>query len=82
MQLNNLCIAVDYNVTFLTIKHRGTGGFIIDITGKVQTRFGRSGFYEGNISWYHDLTVDEDENIYVGDILRNTIQKFRKVDNY
>ena len=70
--------AVD-DFTFLQIKHRGSDAFIIDITGKVQTRFGRSGSYEGNTSWYHDLTIDKDENIYVGDILGNTVQKFRKI---
>ena len=70
------------DVTFLKVKHRGSDVFIFDTTGKVQTRFGRSGFYTGKTSWYHDLAVDKDENIYVGDILGNTIQKFRKVPNY
>ncbi|HXS55230.1 MAG TPA: peptidyl-alpha-hydroxyglycine alpha-amidating lyase family protein [Hanamia sp.] len=73
--------AVD-DFTFLKIKHRGSDVFIFDKTGKVQTRFGRSGSYQGNTSWYHDLTVDKDENIYIGDILGNTIQKFRKVSNH
>ena len=73
--------AVD-DFTFLKVKHRGSDAFIFDTTGKVQTRFGRTGFYEGNTSWYHDLTVDEDENIYIGDILGNTIQKFKKVSNH
>jgi peptidylamidoglycolate lyase len=72
--------AVD-DFTFLKIKHRGSDVFIFDPTGKVQTRFGRSGSYQGNTSWYHDLTVDKDGNIYIGDILGNTIQKFRKVSN-
>lgn len=65
--------------TFLKVKHRGSDAFVFDTSGKVQTRFGRSGFYDGEISWYHDLTVDKDENIYVGDILENTVQKFKKV---
>lgn len=73
--------AVD-DFTFLRIKHRGSDIFVFDTAGKVQTRFGRSGFYQGNICWYHDLAVDKDENIYVGDILGNTIQKFRKVSNH
>jgi peptidylamidoglycolate lyase len=60
--------AVD-DFTFLKVKHRGSDVFIFDTAGKVQTRFGRSGLYEGHTSWYHDLTVDKDENIYVGDIL-------------
>ncbi|MBX3252722.1 MAG: hypothetical protein KF862_01175 [Chitinophagaceae bacterium] len=70
--------AVD-DFTFLKVKHHGSDTFIFDTTGKVQTRFGRSGFYEGETSWYHDLTIDKEENIYVGDILGNTVQKFRKV---
>ena len=73
--------AID-DFTFLKVKHRGSDVFIFDTAGKVQTRFGRSGSYEGNTSWYHDLIIDKDENIYVGDILRNTIQKFRKVSNH
>ena len=69
------------DVTFWKVTHRGSDVFVFDTIGNVQTRFGRSGFYEGATSWYHDLTVDQDENIYVGDILGNTIQKFKKVAN-
>lgn len=75
---NSKLFAVD-DLTFFNINHRGSDAIIIDTTGKVQTRFGRSGSFEGNTSWYHDLTVDRDENIYVGDILGNTVQKFKKV---
>jgi peptidylamidoglycolate lyase len=70
--------AVD-DFTFLKVKHRGSDVFVLDRTGSVQTRFGRSNSGVGTISWYHDLTVDQDENIYIGDILGNTIQKFKKV---
>lgn len=72
--------AVD-DFTFLKIKHRGSDIFVFDTIGKVQTRFGRSGFYQGNTYWYHDVAVDEEENIYVGDILGNIVQKFRKVSD-
>lgn len=75
---NSKLFAVD-DLTFLKVKHCGSDIFIFDATGKVQTRFGRSGFYKGETTWYHDLTVDKDGNIYVGDILGNTIQKFRKI---
>ena len=67
------------DLTFLQLKHRGSDIFVFDTTGKIQTRFGRSGSYTGNTAWYHDLAIDKEENIYVGDILENTIQKFRKV---
>lgn len=72
--------AVD-DFTFLKVKHRGSDVFVFDTAGTVQTRFGKSGSYQGDISWYHDLTVDKDENIYIGDILGNTIQKFKKISN-
>jgi len=70
--------AVD-DFSFLKIKHRGSDVFVFDSSGQVQTRFGRSDSYKGPASWYHDLAVDKDENIYVGDILGNTVQKFKKV---
>ena len=71
--------AVD-DFSFLKIKHRGSDVLIFDTTGNVQTRFGRSGSFKGPTSWYHDLITDKEENIYVGDILGNTIQKFRKME--
>jgi peptidylamidoglycolate lyase len=70
--------AVD-DVTFLKFKHRGSDIIIFDSTGKVLTRFGRSGLYDGPTCWYHDVAVDKEGSIYVGDILGNRIQKFRKV---
>jgi peptidylamidoglycolate lyase len=70
--------AID-DISFLKFKHRGSDIFVFDTAGEIQTRLGRSGLYEGNVSWYHDLTIDNDENIYVGDILGNSIQKFRKI---
>jgi peptidylamidoglycolate lyase len=65
--------------TFLKMKHRGSDVFIFDSSGNVRTRFGRSGLYEGPVCWYHDITTDREGNIYVGDILGNTIQKFKKM---
>lgn len=67
------------DLSFLKLKHRGSDVFILDTSGGVQTRFGRSGSYDGPAAWYHALAVDKDENIYVGDILGNTLQKFIKV---
>ncbi len=34
---------------------------------------------EGLKCWYHNVAIDNQENIYVTDILGNTIQKFKKV---
>jgi len=76
--VNSKLFAVD-DFTFLKVKHRGSDLFIFDTLGQVQTRAGRSGNYKGPVSWYHALAIDSDENIYTGDIMNNTIQKFRKV---
>lgn len=65
--------------TFLKIKHRGSDIFTLDTAGIVKTRFGRSGSYDGGVCWYHDIAVDNKQSIYVGDILGNKIQKFKKV---
>jgi peptidylamidoglycolate lyase len=67
------------DLSFLKVKHRGSDIFTFDTTGNVQTRFGRSGSYAGEVCWYHDIAVDNEQNIYVGDILGNKIQKFKKV---
>lgn len=67
------------DLSFLQIKHRGSDIFLIDSNGIVQTRFGRSGVYSGPVCWYHDIITDDEDNIYVGDIKGNTMQKFKKV---
>lgn len=72
--------AID-DFTYLKIKHRGSDIFIFDPAGNVRQRFGRSGFYEGQTAWYHDLIVDKEKNIYVCDILGNSLQKFKRVDS-
>jgi peptidylamidoglycolate lyase len=73
-------MAVDYRVVFnLFVKGSDIIGF--DKEGKVAGRFGRSGFYDGPVSRYHDIAADKDGNLYVGDILNNTIQKFKIIPN-
>jgi peptidylamidoglycolate lyase len=67
------------DLSLLSLKHIGSDIFIFDTTGKVLTRFGRSGSYTAGTAWFHDLVIDSEENIYIGDILTNTIRKFRKV---
>jgi peptidylamidoglycolate lyase len=75
-----LLLADDYS--YLKIKHRGSDVIIFDTTEKIQARFGRSQYYEGNNSWYHDLAIDNSGNVYLGDILGNTLQKFRIVSSH
>jgi hypothetical protein len=52
---------------------------IFDGDGTVQSRFGRSGFYDGPACWYHDAAVDEKGDIYIGDILGNKLHKYRRL---
>lgn len=44
-------------------------------------RFGRTEAYQGPVCRYHDIAMDKQGNIYVGDILNGCIQKFEKVSN-
>ena len=52
-----------------------------DLNLNLKQRIGRTSFYDGPISRYHDIAVDDDGNIYVGDIRNNTIQKFRPTND-
>ncbi len=76
--IENRFLTVD-DVTILKVKHTGSDIISLDSAGYQLGRFGRSGLYSGPRSWYHDLTVDREGNIYVGDILNNRIQKFKPV---
>lgn len=76
--VGNKLVAID-DLTFLKVKHRGSDIFKIDTNGVIQTRFGRSGLYSGSTCWYHDVAVDNQQSIYVTDILKNRIQKFRQI---
>lgn len=67
-------IAVDYVTNY--IRPKGSDILVFDSTGHLQSRWGRSGGYDGPVCWYHDIAVDKEGNIYVGDILGNTLQKF------
>lgn len=66
------------DLSFLKLKHRGSDIFSMNSTGLIHSRFGRSGSYDGPVCWFHDIVVDKDGNIYVGDIRNNMILKFKK----
>lgn len=68
--------AVD-DARYLQLMHLGSDVIVFDSAGVVQNRFGRSVGYEGKKCWYHDVAVDRDGNVYVGDILGNRVQKFK-----
>ncbi len=75
---NNGFYATD-DLTFLKIKHRGSDIFVVDTAGNVKICFGRSSSDNGQVRWYHDIAVDNQQSIYAGDILDNKVQKFNKV---
>ncbi len=78
-KVNKEFIAVDDAVSWFSLKHNGSNIFIIDSAGNILSQFGRIGLYDGPKCWYHDVAVDNLGNIYVEDILGNSIQKFKKI---
>lgn len=73
---NDNVFAVDY-LTVNDTLIKGSDIIVLDSTVKFINRFGRAGLYNGPLCRYHDLTIDNEGSIYVGDILGNRIQKFR-----
>lgn len=71
-------VAVD-DLTSFKIKHLGSDVLVFDKDNAVEARCGRTSGYDGATTWYHDLCTDAMGNIYVGDILGSTIQKFEPV---
>jgi DNA-binding beta-propeller fold protein YncE len=73
----NEVYAVDYLKISDTII-QGSDILFFDARLKLNKRVGRSGSYEGDVCRYHDVAVDKNGNVYVGDILKNSIQKFSR----
>ena len=73
---NKHLFGIDYMTVNDTIV-KGSDIFRFDLNTNLQIQFGRTGFYDGPISRYHDIQIDDEGSIYVGDILGNKIQKFR-----
>ena len=73
---NENVIAIDY-LTVNDTLIKGSDIIVCDSSVKFINRFGRTGLYNGPICRYHDITLDNEGSIYVGDILGNRIQKFR-----
>lgn len=73
-------VAVDYSTSWFNLKHNGSDIILFDSLGNFITKFGKVNLKkEGIKCWYHNVAVDNQENIYVTDILGNRIQKFRKI---
>jgi peptidylamidoglycolate lyase len=75
-------VAVDDATSWAKLYHKGSDIILFDAAGNWLKQFGRSGLYSGPKCWYHDVAIDDHESIYVGDILGNKIQKFKKVSTH
>ncbi len=73
---NDHLFGIDYMTVNDTIV-KGSDIFRFDLNTNLQMQFGRTRFYDGPISRYHDIQIDDEGSIYVGDILGNKLQKFR-----
>lgn len=73
---NDHLFGIDYMTVNDTVV-KGSDIFRFDLNTNLQIQFGRTGFYDGPISRYHDIQIDDEGSIYVGDILGNKVQKFR-----
>lgn len=73
---HNHLFGIDYMTVNDTIV-KGSDIFRFDLDMNLQKQFGRTGQYDGPISRYHDIQIDDEGSIYVGDILGNRIQKFK-----
>ena len=71
----NYLLGIDY-VVDENLVPVGSDIFRFNLNLKLNTRFGRSGFYKGQRKRYHDIQVDKNGNIYAADILDNSVQKF------
>lgn len=69
-----------FGIDYMTVEDsivKGSDIFRFDLNMNLELQFGRTGFYDGPVSRYHDIQIDGKGNIYVGDILGNKLQKFR-----
>ena len=73
---NDLVYAIDYYIKDGK-EIMGSNIFIFDKELNLLNKFGRSGNYQGPITRYHDIEIDEYGNIYAADILNNIIQVFK-----
>ena len=73
---NHLVYGIDYYIKDGQ-EIMGSNIFILDKELNLLNKFGRSGNYQGPITRYHDIEIDEYGNIYAADILNNIIQVFK-----
>lgn len=70
--------AIDY-MTISPLIVKGSDVLSFDSSLNLFNRFGRTGELNHSSDWYHDLAVDKDGNIYVGDITNKKLVKFKPV---
>ena len=75
---NQQLLGIDY-LTIGTVVIKGSDIIVFNANGHILNRIGRSGSYDGPVCRYHDIAVDNEGSIYLGDILGNRIQKFRRI---
>jgi peptidylamidoglycolate lyase len=71
--------AIDYDFADTVIN--GSTIFQYDKGDNVIYKFGGLGTNKRATSWYHDISVDKEGNIYVGDIIGMKVHKFRPKSN-
>ena len=76
----NYILGIDY-IGLENMIPIGSDIIYLDLDLNVKSRFGRSGSYDGEKTRYHDIQIDERGNMFVGDILNNSIQKFMPIQN-
>ena len=76
----NYILGIDY-IGLENMIPIGSDIIYLDLDLNVKSRFGRSGSYDGQKTRYHDIQIDERGNMFVGDILNNSIQKFIPIQN-
>ena len=76
----NYILGIDY-IGLENMIPIGSDIIYLDLDLNVKSRFGRSGLYNGQKTRYHDIQIDKTGNIFVGDILNNSIQKFTPHEN-
>ena len=68
-------VAIDYKTNVIG-QPIGSDIIFLNRDGTYKNKFGRSGNYEGETLRYHDIALDSNGNIYVGDIYKNRLVKF------
>lgn len=67
--------AVDYDFKDTVVN--GSTIFRYDSTGNIFMKFSDAGNNKRSLSWFHDIAVDKEGSIYVGDIRNNRVLKFK-----